>query len=821
MSADTAAGLVVFGSWFDNHTDTVPKPFELPWTEFCEELQARFETREDKFSHRAPGFSLARFVDKDDSPANRDKKHVDVLSGVVLDFDENFDPEIVFERVEGLVWLAYTTFSHAPTEGKLKWRLVVPFSSPIPGPAYKAVRAWLLARLNNNATKQEADKAASSTANFYYGPGCPVDQIDHAEWRASDGAVLELPPLSSFKRGLPETRILGTKIDWDYLKAKMKSYPNPQIKAAFRQVLKGKPFAEKGGRDDTLLRMCGALAGWALQCEPEALASIFGSSLAAMEALDPDDPPPTVEGAADKIARSQTSLSDRSRDEVEMAVEDAQVVDLPEQAEGELADQWAAEVGFANADELRRHLLIRTNTSIYLWRCDLATWVGPLTEAATAVSAAHELPLFPGVSVWMRKVDGGMRKKTLAELLDEYGRVADAVVLDLKLARAVYDPEHRVLTLPGAPRRKLEPLEDPFVAEWLCAFGGEKSEKLLDWIAGLTDHNNANSILFIKGSPGIGKGLLVRGLSRVWDTDGATDMKRIAGAFDADLLRCPLVKIDEGRWNRFVDVTTLLRELATEKTRNVNRKHLDSVELRGYVRVIITANNFNLFANDEHPLVPDDRDALAQRFFEVEPDGPRAEALLLSLHPDERDALATEDRIARHALWLAETRKPERTGRFIVAGEHGGRFAFKIITEDRKWGSWTIEWLSRWLSDPVQIDKECGPTLLWRGEGRAIVSPQAVINTFERVLKNKRAPQSSEISDALRSLSKGGGLIPFPNERGMGFEVVVPEVAAWSKEKGVGHPDSIIASARGETIARSGVIVKQSGNVLPMNKGTK
>lgn len=840
-SDNEATEPTIFGAWFDGHMDTDPKPFETTWGGFVEALCALFATRGDKYGNGsgdpriagyAPGFSLARFVERDGT-VNRDKRHVDVLSGVVLDFDKNFDPDVVFERVSGLAWVAYTTYSHLADGEQQKWRLVIPFATPIPGTAYKAVRAWVLMRINGSPNKktQEADRIASSSANFFFGPGCPPEREDLAEWRVSDGPFLELPPLSALKRGIPEPRILGSKIEWPWLTAKMQTYKDPEIRTAFRAVLKGKPFAAHGARDATLQRMCGALAGWALACDPLGLASVFAPSLQAMEAENPDDPPPDVDNAADKIARAQSSMIARSREEIELvlagpgiAAPDGTVVadgpkeiPLPQQVDDEQAETWAAGVGLGSADDLRLRLLLRTNKSIWIWRCSQGTWTGPYVEGSALMVARKELAAFPGVSFWVRGTKGPLRQKTLQEMLDEYGEFADVVSYDFGHERAVYDPEERRLILPGAARRPLEPERDPFVEEWLAALGGARAEQLRVWIAGLTMHERPNSVLFIKGKASVGKGLLVRGLARVWATDTATEMQTLVETAHGStaLLKCPLVWIDEGKWDKFTDVTQTLRKLVTQTSRTVNPKNLDLFELCGHARYVATANNFNLFES-ENALTPDDRDAVAERFLEIAPDAERAFEILQSIPYEERNALAEQDRIARHALWLKETTTIQNEHRLIAPGDRGGRFAFNIITDDHGWGSWTVEWLARWLSDPPSIERDQSH-LVWRGNGRAIVSPEAVVNTFERVLRNKKPPQFLEISNALLSLSTGK-LIKFPNDRGgKGYDVLVEEIAHWSEEKGSGNAEAIRANAHGAV----GAGLAPAGKILNMRKEEK
>jgi hypothetical protein len=260
----------------------------------------------------------------------------------------------------------------------------------------------------------------------------------------------------------------------------------------------------------------------------------------------------------------------------------------------------------------------------------------------------------------------------------------------------------------------------------------------------------------------------------------------------------------------WVNATQGLRKLVTQPSRTINRKYHDPIELIGYVRVLVTVNNFDLFANDRKGLTPEDRDAIAARFLEVTPTA-EAGRLLASVPREERDSIASADRLGRHALWLAETRDVASEGRFFVEGEAGGGFATRIVTEDGRFGSWVIEWLARYLSNPAAVEREAG-ALVWRGSGRAIVSPEAVVNSFTTLLKNKQNPQANDISNALRALSRGGQLVPFPGspERA-GFDILVEEVARWAADKGIGHPSRIRAAVRGDQTKNGSVLTFQAG----------
>lgn len=798
--------LIVFGSIFDSHKDTLPKPFELPWSEFVELVMSseNFRTREDKFEP-GWGFNLARFVERSDGRINRDNAHVDVLSGIVLDFDKNYDLAKMFEGLKGIVHLAYTTFSHTPEQPR--WRVIVPTAQPIAGPRFPAARAWLVTCLNGGhppSTKRGADEQAKAISNFFFAPGCPAANVEHLAWTESDpDAIVVVPPLiEELQKGIPETRLISGTLDWPWLEAKMKAYnKNEEIRRGFKAMLKGHSIAPQGERDNLITRMCGVLAGWAPSVEPEALAVRFASSLHTMTNESPGDPPPDLDNVADKIARAQASLAARSAESGEHTLDVAQVTRLAMPVDTEAFTQAAQNVGL-EGDDLLRRLMLRMDGSVWVWFQDRARWEGPFTDKAAVWVVQQELPHVPGVNAYTRKKDGSIRPKTLEEFATDHGEVLFAVTADLNVTQPHYDIATRRLTLVGAERRAIEPEFDKTVDEWLRLLAGDRADVMLDWIAGLLVHDRPNSILFMPGDPGVGKSLLVRGLARVWNVDGATNIQNVVQNFNDVLRECPLVVLDEGKWDKWTDVTTLLRSLVTDSKRTINKKYHQQIELSGHIRMMITANNFNIFAGDEHSLTPADQQAFAQRFLEVTPHI-EAKKFLQKLPHSQRDGLASDNRIAKHALWLGANRVVHNEeSRFWVTGDDAGSLADKITGSDKKFGSWVHEWVAKYLTNPAQIEREQG-ALIWRRDGRVIVSPEAVVETWEKTLKNRKPPQSLEIANVLKTLSSGK-LVAFPDKSARGFELRTDTIVRWSEEHGIGNPDAIAENAKGNKQINAG-----------------
>lgn len=787
--------------------DNEPSPLSLPWPALVEVLSSPV-VRENKLGpkgwfspgynraaseNQAPLFNLARYRPTNTGGFVRKDTFVVESSGFVLDFDDWPDGQGIdglLSRFDGLTYFAHTSFSHDPTKGAHKWRVVLPFDHPLPAGQHKAAWRWL--ELSLAPFILDACKSAN---HFFFLPACPQERISQFETRIGEGARLSLPSFDELKRGIPPAQpIVGTKVDWPFLRERLRRYnKDPELRSAFLAVLSSKPFGrvpkdgQPGNRDILLTRMAGVLAGMALQADPSELAKLFAPSLVMMEQLEPSDPPPDLANCENKIARAQAGLRAKRADSPNAPVPAAE-----RKAQNKDTLVPIAEERGLSADDFSHALIVQKGVSYFIWHPDTADWCGPLVKDEARHALGSWWRNMPGVDLEREKKDGSSSPRTFDSLFSEHGTVLDSVVYDLRASESRYDPAARELRAPGAPRRRIVAERGPPVLEaWLAALGGDKHERLLDWIATLLMLDLPTSILFLRGKKGSGKNLLARGLSRIWRVDNATAIKGVVGEFQAGLTKCPLVLLDEAKWSRFADPTAELRRLVTEPSRTVNQKYASEIPLDGHIRIIVTVNNFNIFRQrDAESLTPDDRDAIAQRFFEVRPDSQEAERILLSLPRRERDALASEDIIAKHALWLAETREVALGDRMLVEGDPSGRFAAEIVMNDRSWGSWVTEWIARWLSDPACLDGSSSAHLVWRGDGRALVNPEAVVNTYGLLVKNKINPQALDISDALRSLARDAKPVEFPapNPRGTsGFDIRWEDVVEWAQEKQIGN----------------------------------
>ena len=249
-----------------------------------------------------------------------------------------------------------------------------------------------------------------------------------------------------------------------------------------------------------------------------------------------------------------------------------------------------------------------------------------------------------------------------------------------------------ILTIPRPPMRKLEPLFDPRIDKWLRHVGGAEAETLLRWVASVPCTTLPTPALVLIGPKEVGKTLLPHDLAKLWTLAGPVEMASLGGDFNDDILRCPLIYPDEAlpKWHNKNPADEIRRWVATGGF-TIHGKGLPRIPISGYLRVVVAANNPNVFRFGRVDLTSDDRDALAQRLLYLKV-GEEAAEYLRSLNgwwPD--------DAIAQHALALrkelAWDKRPTLDGRFMVRG-NGMAASERMLVADRHTSA-AMEWIVR------------------------------------------------------------------------------------------------------------------------------
>ncbi len=150
-------------SVFRSKTDNQPKHASFKsFKEFAEGLVADgHEVRKDKDGE---GFSPVSYL----AGTTRGKYNVEWAYGVGLDFDHVTEEQLLaaLEKLDGLEYVAYTTYSHTDADPRI--RVVVALAKPIPAQAFEAVWQHL-----HQLTGSISDESCKDVSRFFYSPERP------------------------------------------------------------------------------------------------------------------------------------------------------------------------------------------------------------------------------------------------------------------------------------------------------------------------------------------------------------------------------------------------------------------------------------------------------------------------------------------------------------------------------------------------------------------------------------------------------------------------------------------------------------------------
>lgn len=179
---------------FDRLTSTDPYNHELSLEQLVEFFTYREPPTVTK-EQRGPLFSMVAY--KPDTV--RGKENVEVLSCIVLDFDNTKDgqlklPDFIKQLKQlDLIYLYYTTWSH--TEARHRWRLILPFEKAVAAHLWRDVHNRVLKLLGNPMGLDEA--ASRDIARMWFMP-CKAANSPYDVGYSLHGKFLDphtLPPM--------------------------------------------------------------------------------------------------------------------------------------------------------------------------------------------------------------------------------------------------------------------------------------------------------------------------------------------------------------------------------------------------------------------------------------------------------------------------------------------------------------------------------------------------------------------------------------------------------------------------------------------------
>jgi hypothetical protein len=190
--------------------------------------------------HRGRCWSPTRYVDGHTARGNAG---VESVSCLVFDCDR-MPPDL--KRLEGVCWIAHTTWSHRPDAPR--WRVVMPLAQPVPSASWRDV--WQRARM---ALCPEADPVCKDPSRAYWLPSHPGGVAPETGYHP--GPLLDprtLPELPPGPKGLRMSSTSKARVSGDRRRGE----------AYMTQVLDNLASRARGGRNAALNRAAWTLGRW-------------------------------------------------------------------------------------------------------------------------------------------------------------------------------------------------------------------------------------------------------------------------------------------------------------------------------------------------------------------------------------------------------------------------------------------------------------------------------------------------------------------------------------------------------------------------------
>lgn len=606
-----------------------------------------------------------------------------------------------------------------------------------------------------------------------------------ARYPAPALATAPSPSVAWFDRGeLVENQL-------EPLRAALKKrHPTSSNQDLVLRVLAGESIAPPGQRDLAMQKVCSTIV-WLTEARAvsfEDLLDLFRPSLLvwALETGASLTLEEELKKCADKLRRARRDLEEH---------EAKQKNDLASVfrafSRGTPAEQAYAE---APDDDLLNLAIVQKKNTYWVYDFARDRYSHALTREELATFCKSAWVGAPsGISLTYYNAKGELKEKTVPKLLADYAVSADDVVGNMIISRSYFDIKTRIFWEAACRLRELEPQYDPNVDAWLRVLGGHHADKLLDWVASVTRLERPCAALYLAGAPNAGKGLLALGLSRLWRESGPTDFASIAGDYTSDIMKCPLIFLDEGvKEARKGNTSTFLRQIVAATTFDMSEKFVVTRQAVGSCRILIAANNEDVVTFTDEQMTAQDLEAIASRFLHI-PVHQDAVEWLKARNEGRKmtDGWIEGDGMARHALWLREHREVTPGKRFLVEGELS-RLHRQLILKSEATGL-VVEWLARYLANPAVYDRD-GRRRVAAGAGCLYVNAQGLVDAWEIYSKENR-PTIQKISKVLARFSQGVHRMQVENAGRIRYWKIDHEIVmSWALDNQVGNEDTLMTT---------------------------
>lgn len=593
----------------------------------------------------------------------------------------------------------------------------------------------------------------------------------------------------------------GPSMSLDEIRRRLRNIKRAEMRGLVETLLGGHPFTP-GSRNNDVNRLAGIVADIAPFNKVDDLLKLFSDSITAM--MDESDDAPDFDLVRSMIERNQKKSLDKLAQDIELASSfvaahetfaGTQMRERPKYTDAELK-AFAKKLG-VDEEELNRRWILK-GKRVHFFLVDGKYTPRPV--GTEDVAEQMRMLLAPTPINFRTLGNGGMRDKTVDEILSKHATVFTHLVSDLSLQEHRFDGVTQTFYEAVCPLRKIEARHDEKVDAWLRALGGEKQEKLLDWLASITRLDQQSCALYIAGTASIGKSLLAKAIAQFWNETGiATELGATTGNFNADIARCPFVFADEEvskKSNGQPLTSAEIRRILGNRGRALTRKFMPNSDLVGNLRLYFAANNDKMLQQlGDEEASEDDIKAVQLRFLYIdarELKGKRAVDMLAELRASGELKLWADEgtRIAQHLMWLRENRQVVPGTRFLVEGDDP-----KVVDKLTGYTS-TVKYVLEWIIShlvrdrSVKISGDPLDRLIKVGDGEILIKTQAIAegDNWNRYLKNYRPARMSDIGRALGTLSRRQ-MRRVDNHRWHVIEV--QKIYDWCNENGLATADAL------------------------------